>query len=135
MSCKKIPLFICSAAMLAYAVCAAAAPQAPADDLKIGKTTRPVVFKHSVHVSGNGIACAQCHHPVAGKENFASCSTAGCHDLVGDREDSSARGYFYHLHSIETSRPTCSGCHMEVAEKNPAKEDALTGCSESKCHP
>ena len=130
-------IFFIPVLLMAGILCAAlaqAAPDSPPDGLKMHKTKRTVVFNHSTHKKN--MECTACHHPVQGKENFAKCSTAGCHDNVTDRTDTSKRGYHNVFHNVETTKmKTCNGCHLDVAAKNPAREQELTGCAESKCHP
>lgn len=130
---KSLLALSCLLVVLLCASFVMAQPEVPADGLKLHKTKRTVVFNHSTHKKD--IACATCHHPVEGKENFAKCSTAGCHDNVTDRTDTSKKGYHNVFHNIELKSKTCNSCHLDVATKDPSKEQALTACAESKCHP
>lgn len=125
-----IPLFF---VIFLYAGLSMAQPEVPADGLKLHKTKRTVVFNHSTHKKD--ITCVTCHHLVDGKENFASCAKAGCHDNVADRTDTSKKGYHNVFHNIDLKAKTCNSCHLDFVTKHPDKEQAMSGCAESKCHP
>ncbi|MFV0423654.1 cytochrome c3 family protein [Oleidesulfovibrio sp.] len=108
------------------------AADAPADGLKMEQTKMPVIFNHSAHAD---YKCVDCHHLVDGKESFAKCSTAGCHDNF-DKKDKSVHSYYKIMHDRKAADvPTCISCHNEVAGKDKDKKKELTGCKKSKCHP
>lgn len=116
----------------AFAITAIAAPQVPADGLKMAKTKKPVVFNHSAHAN---LQCAECHHPVGGKEDYRACSSAGCHDKL-DQKDKSVNSYYQAMHKAKgTKFDTCVSCHNKVAGADKDKKKELAGCSKSKCHP
>ncbi len=127
-------LFFCalSLCLLGLTAPASAAPSAPADGLKMEMTKKAVTFNHSSHAK---LECVVCHHQVNGKENFAKCGNAGCHDSM-DRADKSAKGYFHMIHAkADTKFQTCLACHTEVVAGSPDRKKELTGCKGSKCHP
>ncbi|ABB39976.1 cytochrome c class III [Oleidesulfovibrio alaskensis G20] len=108
------------------------AAEAPADGLKMENTKMPVIFNHSSHSS---YQCADCHHPVDGKENLAKCATAGCHDVF-DKKDKSVHSYYKIIHDRKaTTVATCMSCHLEAAGSDKDLKKELTGCKKSKCHP
>ncbi len=115
----------------AFAIAAIAAPQVPADGMKMAKTKKPVVFNHSTHAD---IKCVECHHPVNGKEDYRACSTAGCHDKL-DQKDKSINAYYQVIHKAKGAKfETCISCHNKVAGTDKDKKKELTGCAKSKCH-
>lgn len=119
--------------LLGLLVCVAsafAAPAVPSGPVTMNKTKKPVVFDHTPH---KALKCDSCHHPVEGKEEFRPCSTSGCHDIIGVKEQS-ANGYHRIRHGKNLKNPTCISCHTEVVAKNPDKKQALLGCKDSKCH-
>ena len=116
----------------AFALTAVAAPSVPADGLKMDKTKKPVVFNHSTHAK---IDCVDCHHPVNGKESFASCSSAGCHDNL-DSKDKSINSYYQAMHKAKgTQYDTCVSCHITTAGADKELKKTLAGCAKSACHP
>ena len=77
-----------SAGVLALALSVpaiAAQPPVPADGLVLqgSNPKKPVTFNHSTHKT---VECVICHHPVDGKESYAKCATAGCHDNLKDKK-------------------------------------------------
>ncbi|MDL2285417.1 cytochrome c3 family protein [Desulfovibrio sp. OttesenSCG-928-F07] len=129
---KKIFLLGLMLLISAFAITAIAAPTAPADGYKMAKTKKPVVFNHSTHTA---IKCAECHHPVNGKEDYRACSTAGCHDNM-DQKDKSINSYYQAMHKAKGAKfDTCISCHNKVAGADKDKKKALSGCAKSKCHP
>lgn len=117
----------------AFALTAIAAPAAPADGLKMEKTKKPVVFNHTTHAS---VACAECHHPVNGVEDYRKCSTAGCHDNFDPKDKKSINSYYQAMHKAKGAKfDTCVSCHVKVAGDDKAKKKELAGCAKSKCHP
>lgn len=111
----------------------AAQPEVPADGLKMEKSGKKVViFNHSTHKAAK---CGDCHHPVNGKEDFRPCSTAGCHDVMGQK-DKSERSYYQSMHKLkENKHQSCLSCHKTAAGEDKDKKKELTGCAKSKCHP
>jgi cytochrome c553 len=93
------------------------AAEAPADGLKMENTKMPVIFNHSSHSS---YQCADCHHPVDGKENLAKC-VHSYYKIIHDRK--------------ATTVATCMSCHLEAAGSDKDLKKELTGCKKSKCHP
>ena len=130
---KKVFFGVCAVLVLALTIPALAArPDAPADGIKLEKGKNPVVFNHSAH---KAVDCGACHHPVDGKENYAKCGSAGCHDVM-DRKDKTAKSYYNIIHSkAKLKYDTCMSCHQQAAEKTPDKKKDLTACKGSKCHP
>lgn len=131
---KKIFLLGLLLLVTAFALTAmAAAPNAPADGLKMSRTKKKtVVFNHSTHKE---ITCVECHHPVDGKEDYRSCATAGCHDNL-DQKDKSINSYYAAMHKAKgTKFETCVSCHTRTAGADKEKKKELAGCAKSKCHP
>ncbi len=111
----------------------AAQPEVPADGFKMNKGgKKEVIFNHSTHKTQT---CVECHHPVDGKEDFRSCTTAGCHDNI-DPKDKSINSYYQMIHKKKDSQhQTCVGCHEKTAGDDKDKKKELTACAKSKCHP
>ena len=110
----------------------AAAPNAPADGLKMNKTKKLVTFNHSTHAS---IKCVDCHHQVDGKEDYRACATAGCHDKL-EQKDKSINSYYQVMHKRKGNKfETCVSCHEKTAGADKDKKKELAGCAKSKCHP
>lgn len=111
----------------------ASQPEVPADGIKMNKSgKKEVTFNHSTHAD---IACADCHHPVEGKEDYRSCATEGCHDITGTQEKS-IRSYNQAMHKKKDNKyASCVSCHTEAAGDDKAKKKELAGCAKSKCHP
>ncbi len=126
---------------LAFAVPAMAAPEVPADGLKMEATKKPVVFNHSTH---KDVTCASCHHPVDGKEDYRKCSTAGCHDDFKAKKG--VNSYYAAMHGKKGKFDSCVSCHAKVVtEKAPGKaaeltpeqkayKKKMTSCKGSGCH-
>ena len=111
----------------------AAQPEAPADGLKMQKSEKKVVvFNHSTH---KDMKCVDCHHPVDGKEDYRPCATAGCHDVMGQK-DKSVKSYYQAMHKAKDPKhASCVSCHTEKAGADKEKKKELVGCAKSKCHP
>ncbi len=111
----------------------AAQPATPADGIKLEKGGKKVVvFNHSTH---KDIKCTDCHHPVDGKEDFRSCATAGCHDIL-DKKDKSVNSLYQAMHKAKGAKfNTCVACHVATAGDDKDKKKELAGCAKSKCHP
>ena len=111
----------------------AAQPEVPADGIKMNKSgKKEVIFNHSTHKEQ---ACADCHHPVDGKEDFRACGTEGCHDITGTA-DKSINSYNQAMHKKKDNKfQTCVSCHEKTAGDDKAKKKELAGCAKSKCHP
>ncbi len=131
---KKMVLSLLALFVLAIAIPALAAPEAPADGIKMnngGTKKKTVVFNHSTHKE---IACGSCHHPVDGKEDYRKCSTAGCHDDLKGKKGT--KSYYNVMHARKgTKFDSCVSCHVKTAGADAAKKKALVGCAKSKCHP
>ncbi len=126
--------WICAMVLgLACAAPAMAAPEVPADGLKMSATKKPVVFNHSTHTE---VTCVTCHHPVDGKEDYRKCSTAGCHDDFKAKKG--VNSYYFVMHSKKAKFDTCVSCHADlVKEKAPTDKDykkKMTSCKGSGCH-
>lgn len=107
-------------------------PAMPAEPLKMALTKKPVMFDHTQH---KDLQCGACHHQVNGKETYQKCATAGCHDLLGQKEKS-VNSYFRIAHERKvTNIQSCMSCHLEVAAAKPDKKKELTSCVGSSCHP
>ena len=111
----------------------AAQPEAPADGTKLNKGgKKEVVFNHSTHKT---VACVDCHHPVNGKEDYRPCSTAGCHDVMGQKEKG-VNSYYQAMHKVkDVQHQSCVSCHTTTAGDDKDKKKELAGCAKSKCHP
>jgi hypothetical protein len=115
-----------------FVLTASAAPEAPADGLKMDRVKKVVVFNHSTHAE---LKCVDCHHPVNGVEDYRSCATAGCHDNL-DQKDKSINAYYQVFHKAKGAKfETCVSCHNKVAGNDKDKKRELAGCVKSKCHP
>ena len=109
-------------------------PAVPADGIKLNHNGNPekvVVFNHSTHKED----CADCHHPVDGKENYGKCASEGCHSLNKDDKLPyiSLKGV---IHNKKPSQfHTCLSCHTDQFGKDKDKKKDMTSCNGSKCHP
>lgn len=112
----------------------AAQPPVPSDVIKMELTSKgPVLFNHATH---SALECGACHHMVQGEETYQTCSTTGCHDLLGQRENKSMQSYYRITHERKTEEiNSCFKCHYEVAAANPDRKKELTSCVGSACHP
>ncbi len=109
----------------------AARPPVPTAPSKMALTDKVASdFDHATHTS---VDCAVCHHEVNGAENFAKCSTAGCHDAMGSKEKG-VNSYYRIIHDRKLEN-SCLGCHVKTAKAKPELRKALTGCKGSSCHP
>lgn len=108
-------------------------PKAPADGITMKRSgKKEVVFNHSTHKE---VGCAECHHPVEGKEDYRPCATEGCHDITGTAEKS-IRSYNQAMHKKKDIKfQTCVSCHEKTAGDDKARKKELAGCAKSKCHP
>ena len=86
----------------------AAQPDVPADGIKLNKGgKKEVLFNHSAH---KDVACADCHHPVNGKEEYKSCASAGCHDAMGQKEKG-INSYYQAVHKMkDVQHQSCVSC-------------------------
>lgn len=131
-------LLICTLTLCSFglAVAAYAAPEAPAGKLTLEYTkNKSVIFEHSEH---KDVPCVTCHHLVDGKEKFAKCASAGCHDAFDRKseEAKTAKGYFRIIHEKSPLKnKTCLACHSEYVQDHPDKKKDMTGCKGSDCHP
>ena len=124
-------VFLACLALLLGAAPLAAAPAMPDSPLEVKGAKKTVMFPHAAHEK---IACADCHHPLDGKESYAKCASAGCHDDLEGK--SGVRSLYRVMHARkDTSHTTCLACHAAVAAEKPDRKKDLTGCSKSKCHP
>ncbi|MBE6441819.1 MAG: cytochrome c3 family protein [Desulfovibrio sp.] len=127
---KNILLPLCGL-LLATAAFAVAAPSAPQQPLELQGSKKTVMFPHGAHAA---IACADCHHLVDGKESFAKCGSAGCHDDIQGRQG--VKSLYNVMHSKkELNHATCVGCHAKFVAEHPDRKKELTGCAKSACHP
>ena len=111
----------------------AAQPPTPTEVIKMSLTSKPVDFDHATHAA---IDCGGCHHVINGAENYQKCSTAGCHDLLGQRENKSMNSYYRIAHERKTGEiNSCLKCHIEVAGDDADLKKELTSCVGSACHP
>ena len=115
----------------------AAQPPVPADGLVLqgSNPKKSVTFNHSTHKT---VECVVCHHPVDGKESYAKCATAGCHDNLKDKKGTNS--LYYVMHAKEKAdaplkHQSCLSCHVKVVAEKPDLKKDLTGCAKSKCHP
>jgi len=107
-------------------------PAVPVGPLNMNLTKKPVIFDHADHQQQK---CGDCHHKVDGKENYQKCATAGCHDVLGNK-DKSVHSYYRIAHDRKvTEIQSCLSCHVEVAKAKPDMKKALTSCVGSSCHP
>lgn len=132
---KKIMMLSMSALIaIALALPAIAArPEVPTEPIKMAlgaKEDKHVVFNHDTHAT---VDCAICHHEVDGVENYAKCSTAGCHNALGTTEKG-VDSYYRIAHDRKLDN-SCLGCHVKEAKAKPKLRKALTGCKGSSCHP
>lgn len=127
---KKILVLIC---MLVFplAMSVYAAPTAPEEPLEMKGSKKTVMFPHAPH---SKVECVTCHHLVDGKESYAKCGSAGCHDdLKGKKGEKSL---YYVVHSKkDLKHSSCLMCHSKFVAENPDRKKELTGCAKSKCHP
>ncbi len=109
----------------------AAAPAAPTAAINMSKGGKKVVvFNHTTHAA---LKCADCHHPVDGKEDFRACGTAGCHEGMDKKDPMS---YYSVMHNTKGAKfQTCVSCHIATAGADKDKKKELAGCAKSKCHP
>ena len=127
---KKIFALTCMLALI-FAVSAWAAPAAPDKPVEIKGSQKAVMFPHAPHEK---VECVTCHHLVDGKESFAKCGSAGCHDDLTAKKGE--KSLFYVIHTKTGLKHTnCAECHSKVVAEKPDLKKDLTGCAKSKCHP
>lgn len=127
---QKFALLICAAFLFATSPCAAA-PAVPDKPLELRGTKKAVLFPHVAH---GKIACVDCHHLVDGKESYAKCGSAGCHDDLVEKKG--ARSLYRVMHARkDTAHTTCLACHAKIVAEQPDRKKDLTGCAKSRCHP
>ena len=111
-------------------------PAVPADGLDFAGAKKSVKFNHSSHKT---VECKTCHHEVEGKQTYAKCASAGCHDDLTGKQPPKA--LFPIAHSKKKlGHQTCMSCHDSVVAQKSGDEQAalkkeLMGCKGSKCHP
>jgi NAD-dependent SIR2 family protein deacetylase len=127
---KKTLVLACSL-VLALALPALAAPTAPDKPLEFKGAQKTVMFPHAPHAK---VECVTCHHLVNGKESFAKCGSAGCHDDLKAKKGEKSLYAVVHTRT-ELKHMTCLGCHSKVVAEKPELKKDLTGCAKSKCHP
>ena len=129
---KNLVLIFAVVLGLAFATPVLAA-DAPADGLKMAASKKPVVFNHGTH---KDVACAECHHPIDGKEDYRKCSTAGCHDDFKAKKGT--KSYYAVMHGKKLKYDSCVSCHAKVVKEKAPKDKAfkksMTGCKGSGCH-
>lgn len=108
-------------------------PQAPKEPVAIQGSKKTVMFPHDK--GHEKIDCVVCHHKVDGKETFAKCGAAGCHDDLKARKGQESLYFVMHSKSEELKHQTCMSCHLKEVAERPDLKKTLTGCSGSKCHP
>ncbi len=115
---------------LALPALAAERPEAPADGHTMQKGGKgEVVFNHSTHAT---VECGACHHPVEGKEDYRPCSTAGCHDLLGQKAKG-VNSYYQAIHKRkDPQHQSCLSCHYKEAGEDQEKLKPLRNCK--LCH-
>jgi len=124
---------LCSALVLAFALPAVYAVDAPADGTKLVYfPKKEVVFNHSTHKS---VDCKICHHTWDGAAKIGKCNDAGCHDNMDSKaKDIKALYMAFHTKEIK-AKDSCYSCHVKIAGDDAAKKKELAGCAKSKCHP
>lgn len=117
-------------AVLAVPALATEKPEAPADGHKMGKGSKgEVIFNHTTHKT---VECGTCHHPVEGKEDYRPCSTAGCHDVFGQKAKG-VNSYYQAIHKRkDPQHQSCLACHYKEAGEDQEKLKLLKNCK--LCH-
>lgn len=111
----------------------AGTPDMPQDPIAIKGSKKTVMFSH---VQGHkDIECVVCHHYVNDKPSFAKCSDAGCHDDLTAKKGEKSLYFVMHNKSAELKHQSCMKCHAEIVAQKPDLKKALTGCTQSNCHP
>lgn len=111
---KKTLVLACSL-VLALALPALAAPTAPDKPLEFKGAQKTVMFPHAPHAK---VECVTCHHLVNGKESFAKCGSAGCHDDLKAKKGEKSLYAVVHTRT-ELKHMTCLGCHSKVVAEKP----------------
>ncbi|SHN63732.1 cytochrome c3 family protein [Desulfovibrio litoralis] len=129
---RKSIFILALLAIAAFAVTAfAEQPATPADGLKMAATKKVVTFNHSSH---KDLKCADCHHPVDGKESFKKCSASGCHDNL-DQKDKSVNSYYQAIHKAKDPKHnSCISCHKEKVGDDKDLKKKMLACKGSNCH-
>ena len=122
-ACLTAAAMFCSTAL-------AGQPPVPEGVLRMELTKNPVTFDHAYHKNAQ---CIDCHHAVEGTANYQKCATAGCHDIVGNK-DKTIHSYYRIAHDKKAKFATCVGCHAKAAGSDKELKKQLTGCKKSKCH-
>ena len=100
-----------------------------------------VEMPHGQHLS---FACVECHHKWTGNNQFLTCGTAGCHDIIQSpiKTGNRAEAYRYYKNAFHDK---CIGCHKSIKRSNDKITKSLktvnedlpptgpTGCI--GCHP
>lgn len=129
---RVFSMMLACAAIVCFCAVAAMAAQAPADGLKMAKTSKNVVFNHSAHKASD---CKECHHTWDGAGAIKKCSDAGCHDVF-DKADKSVKSYYQAMHNKKAKLSTCVSCHTDAAAKlDKEAGKKLKSCAKSVCHP
>lgn len=123
------------AALLASPCAAAgeAQPKAPEGPVAIKGSKKTVMFEH--FKGHKDIECVVCHHKVDGKQTFAKCADAGCHDDLTAKKGEKSLYFVMHSKSEELKHQTCMSCHVKTVAEKPDIKKSMTGCAQSWCHP
>ena len=126
-----IALFVLAAVCLCAAPAQASRPDVPAQPLEFkgANAKKAVMFNHKTH---SAYDCNVCHHEVNGKESYAKCATAGCHEDLTGRKSPALYAVVHNRKDLKFQ--TCMSCHVKVAAEKPDQKKALTGCKGSLCH-
>lgn len=108
-------------------------PEMPREPIALTGSKKTVMFSH---VQGHeDIKCVVCHHNVNDKPSFAKCSASGCHDDLTARKGERSLYFVVHNKGAGLKHQSCMKCHAEVVAEKPDLKKALTGCTQSRCHP
>ena len=80
-----------------------------------------MTFNHSTHKT---VECVVCHHPVDGKESYAKCATAGCHDNLKDKKGTNS--LYYVVHAKEKGRRSPEASELPVLSRQGRGRKSLT---------
>lgn len=108
-------------------------PEAPKEPVAITGSKKTVMFPHDK--GHEKYECVVCHHKVDGKETFAKCADAGCHDDLTGKKGEKSLYFVMHNKGADLKHQSCMSCHAKIVAEKPDLKKALTGCSQSKCHP
>lgn len=126
-------------AMFAFMACPCVAeedasqPRAPEGAVAIQGSKKTVMFEHGK--GHKGIECVVCHHAVNGRRTFAKCADAGCHDDLTAKKGEKSLYLVMHSKSEALRHQTCMSCHVKTVAEKPDIKKAMTGCTQSYCHP